>query len=139
MKCLGKSEQGVRPLRVHALIFLFANNLEAMCLRNMCMIPFSVVFIRFVLQIVDESGGREELEGKAKSSDPVVWLDRLAAIFKQFTPGEQTNGKMLPCLPVIQEVRDYSTVPHSMSTVKICITCLVSAGLVPKLYANHFD
>ncbi|XP_055932658.1 transportin-3-like [Argiope bruennichi] len=36
-------------------------------------------------------------------TDPAVWLDRLAAIFRYTTPSI-TNGQMHPCLPVIEKV-----------------------------------
>ncbi|GFW55800.1 transportin-3 [Trichonephila clavipes] len=36
-------------------------------------------------------------------SDPAVWLDRLAAIFRYTTPSI-TNGQMHPCLPVVEKI-----------------------------------
>ncbi|GIY76521.1 transportin-3 [Caerostris darwini] len=36
-------------------------------------------------------------------TDPAVWLDRLAAIFRYTTPSI-TNGQMHPCLPVVETI-----------------------------------
>ncbi|KAG8187901.1 hypothetical protein JTE90_001664 [Oedothorax gibbosus] len=36
-------------------------------------------------------------------TDPAVWLDRLAAIFRNTTPNI-TNGQMHPCLPVVEKI-----------------------------------
>lgn len=53
-----------------------------------------------ILQLNESSG---EVGSKGSSTDPCVWLDRLAAIFRSSTM-ELEGDELHPCTPIVAEV-----------------------------------
>ncbi|KAK3097484.1 hypothetical protein FSP39_010037 [Pinctada imbricata] len=83
---------------------------------------------------------------QGSTTDPTVWLDRLAAIFRHTNP-EMTNGQIHPCQPVINEIwpvlsqacdkyqQDVRIIERCCRCIRFAIRCLgkSSASLLTPL------
>ncbi|CAH1799403.1 unnamed protein product [Owenia fusiformis] len=103
-----------------------------------------------------ESGPNNEIK-KGNTSDPIIWIDRLAVIFRHSSP-IIVNGQQHPCQPVIQELwpvlsnacakyqSDIRIIERCCRCIRFAVRCLGkhSSGLLHplvtqmvNLYQNH--
>ncbi|XP_012271220.1 transportin-3 isoform X2 [Orussus abietinus] len=71
----------------------------------------------------------ELLESRGNQSDPVIWLDRLAAIFRHTNPSKEESNEPHPCQSVITEMwpvlsKTCTTYQRDARLMERCCRCL---------------
>ena len=83
----------------------------------------------FSLQILKEDyNARNRLTVQGTQRDPTLWLDRLAAIFRNTNP-QITNGQVHPCQTILQEIwpvlsDTFSKFQADIRVIERCCRCV---------------